>query len=93
MVVQDERKSGEQRNFRYSEWGPEAALSLCKEVAHLPCPYGGTLGEVIDKTAKDQITKVMLEEKVYGVHTHPDESENGGQTKKYLHLWMTMAMT
>lgn len=64
MVVQDERNSGEQRNFRYSEWGQEAAQALCKQVAHLPSPYGGTLGDIIEETDKDQITKVMLEEKV-----------------------------
>lgn len=28
------------------------------------CPYGGTLAEVIDKTPKDRISKVLLEEKV-----------------------------
>lgn len=28
------------------------------------CPYGGTLAEIIDKTPKDRISKVLLEEKV-----------------------------
>ncbi|GJJ74725.1 hypothetical protein EMPS_07083 [Entomortierella parvispora] len=71
MIVQDERGTGEQKNFRYSEWGPEAAETLCKQVAHLPSPYGKhTLGDIIGETAKDRITKVMLEEKCFQTWYH-----------------------
>lgn len=51
-----------------SEWGPEAAASLCDEVRHLPVPNGppgSTLGTLIDLTPKELISKVTLEEKVF----------------------------
>ncbi|KAF9387187.1 hypothetical protein CPB97_002859 [Podila verticillata] len=57
-------------SFRNSEWGPEAAEAMCKEVRHLKVPGGyddkvRTIGDLIDKTPKDLISKVMLEEKVF----------------------------
>ncbi|KAI1315186.1 hypothetical protein EDD11_001123 [Mortierella claussenii] len=66
MVTHDVRKHGthEGRNFRFSEWGPDAAAEMCERVRHLPCPYGGTVGDIIDKTPADLISKVMLEDKV-----------------------------
>ncbi|KAG0331369.1 hypothetical protein BG004_001696 [Podila humilis] len=55
--------------FRNSEWGPEAAESMCKQVRHFKVPCGKdenmTLGELIDRTPKNLISKVMLEEKVF----------------------------
>ncbi|KAG0331742.1 hypothetical protein BG004_001524 [Podila humilis] len=51
-----------------AEWGPEAAEVMCKEVRHLPVPGGKgklTMGDLIDKTPKHLISKVMLEEKVF----------------------------
>ncbi|KAG0068341.1 hypothetical protein BGZ92_004906 [Podila epicladia] len=55
---------------RNSEWGPEAAESMCKDVRHLKVPGGKdgkdwTMGDIIDLTPKDLITKVMLEEKLF----------------------------
>ncbi|KAF8937107.1 hypothetical protein EDD21DRAFT_440422 [Dissophora ornata] len=55
--------------FRNSEWGPEATESMCNEVKHFNSPYGGTLGELIDVTPKDLITKVMLEDKLFDTWT------------------------
>ncbi|KAF9276731.1 hypothetical protein BGZ74_003550, partial [Mortierella antarctica] len=57
-------------SFRNSEWGPEAAESMCKDVRHLKVPGGKggkdwTMGDIIDLTPKDLITKVMLEEKLF----------------------------
>lgn len=56
--------------FMNSEWGPEAAESMCKEVRHLKVPGGmdgkdWTMGDLIDRTPKDLLTKVMLEEKLF----------------------------
>jgi hypothetical protein len=52
-----------------SSWGPEAAEAMCNEVRHLQIPSGKhgnlTLGELIDKTPKHTISKVMLEEKIF----------------------------
>ncbi|KAF8949793.1 hypothetical protein BGZ52_004740, partial [Haplosporangium bisporale] len=59
--------------FRNSEWGPEAAEQMCKEVAHLPIPGGNgklTMKDLIDRTPKDLISKVMLEEKLFKTWHH-----------------------
>ncbi|KAG0079816.1 hypothetical protein BGZ93_008401 [Podila epicladia] len=72
MVVQqlDKESSKENDFFRNSEWGPEAAEAMCKEVRHFKVPSGRedkelTLGDLIDLSPKDLISKVMLEEKVF----------------------------
>lgn len=57
-------------SFRNSEWGPEAAESMCEEVRGFKVPGGKdgkvlTMGDIIDLTPKDLISKVMLEEKVF----------------------------
>ncbi|KAG0366470.1 hypothetical protein BGZ54_005305 [Gamsiella multidivaricata] len=67
MVTHDVRKHGtdEDRNFRFSEWSPIAAMEMCQQVRHLPCPYGGTVGDIIDHTSADLISKVMLEDKFF----------------------------
>ncbi|KAG0338065.1 hypothetical protein BG000_004611 [Podila horticola] len=55
--------------FKNSEWGPEAAEAMCNEVRDFAIPGGPNndmvLGDLIDKTPKDLISKVMLEEKVF----------------------------
>ncbi|KAG0333474.1 hypothetical protein BG000_009118 [Podila horticola] len=53
-----------------SEWAPESTETMCGEVRDYKVPggIGGrilTLGEYIDRTPKDLISKVMLEEKVF----------------------------
>ncbi|KAI7819393.1 hypothetical protein BC939DRAFT_460131 [Gamsiella multidivaricata] len=55
--------------FRNSEWGPEATESMCNEVKDFKSPYGGTLGDLIDITPKDLISKVMLEDKLFQTWT------------------------
>ncbi|KAG0332849.1 hypothetical protein BG004_001072 [Podila humilis] len=71
MVVQHLDKNSAKTNdaFRNSEWGPEAADAMCKQVRHLHVPYGKdenlTVGDLIDRTPKHLISKVMLEEKVF----------------------------
>ncbi|KAF9385103.1 hypothetical protein CPC16_008098 [Podila verticillata] len=66
MVTKDIRGEGVngERNFRFSEWGSDAALEMCNEVRHFRSPYGGTIGDIIDFTSKDLISKVMLEDKM-----------------------------
>lgn len=62
-------KESAERNdsFRNSEWGPEAAEALAREVRPFKIPGNKdgqvlTLGDYIDKTPKDLLAKVMLEE-------------------------------
>lgn len=72
MVLQFLNKEIAKSNnsFRNSEWGPEAADAMCKEVRHFKIPGGKddkvlTIGDLIDRTPKGMISKVMLEEKVF----------------------------
>ncbi|KAG0342029.1 hypothetical protein BG000_007222 [Podila horticola] len=55
--------------FCCSEWGSEAAEAMCKEVRHFQVPGGKdgkvlTIGDLIDRTPKGSVSKVMLEEKL-----------------------------
>ncbi|KAF9332303.1 hypothetical protein BG006_004823 [Podila minutissima] len=56
--------------FRSSGWGSEAAEAMCKQVRDfkVPIEHGGgnsmTIGDLIDRTPKERISKVMLEEKL-----------------------------
>ncbi|KAF9902052.1 hypothetical protein EC991_005386 [Linnemannia zychae] len=64
-------KAAEEQRFRNSdnsEWGPLAAQSMCDETRDFPIAFGNgkmTLGDLYDRTPKDLISKVMLEEKVF----------------------------
>ncbi|KAF9276266.1 hypothetical protein BGZ88_001845 [Linnemannia elongata] len=64
-------KAAEEQRFRESdnsEWGPLAAKAMCDETRHFPLPIGTkklTMGDIYDWTPKNQISKVMLEEKVF----------------------------
>ncbi|KAF9901069.1 hypothetical protein BX616_002390, partial [Lobosporangium transversale] len=55
-VVQylDSESSKSHDSFRNSEWGPEAAIAMCKEVQDFPVPGGKnndmTIGDLIDST-------------------------------------------
>ncbi|KAG0055384.1 hypothetical protein BGZ83_008776 [Gryganskiella cystojenkinii] len=61
--------SKEHDTFRDSNWGPEAASAMSKEVRTFPVHMGNgkmkTMGDLIDRTPKDLISKVVLEEKVF----------------------------
>ncbi|KAF9963800.1 hypothetical protein BGZ65_011256 [Modicella reniformis] len=51
--------------FKNIEWGPEANEDMIKEVRDFPCAFGGTMGDLIDATPKDRISRVFLEEKLF----------------------------
>ncbi|KAF8946757.1 hypothetical protein BGZ47_011501 [Haplosporangium gracile] len=56
------------RNMDNSEWGPIAAQSMCDDTRGFPIPGGNgtlTMGDLYDRTPKNLISKVMLEEKVF----------------------------
>ncbi|KAF9320282.1 hypothetical protein BG003_006672 [Podila horticola] len=72
MVIHFLDKESSKRNdsFRNSEWGPEAAEALAREVRSFKVPGGKdgavrTLGEYVDKTPRHLMSKVMLEEIVF----------------------------
>ncbi|KAF9379890.1 hypothetical protein CPC16_010549 [Podila verticillata] len=70
----DQTTSKQNESFRNSEWGPEAAEAMCNEVRDFAIPNGPNndmiLGDLIDKTPKELISKVMLEEKVFDTWYH-----------------------
>ncbi|KAF9900794.1 hypothetical protein BX616_002500, partial [Lobosporangium transversale] len=52
--------------FRNNEWAiSQANDSMLEEFRSLKCPWGGTMGELIDLTDKNLISKVFLEEKLF----------------------------
>ncbi|KAG0198626.1 hypothetical protein BGX28_007949 [Mortierella sp. GBA30] len=61
-VARAEAKAGE---GKLSEWGPEVSVEMANFVRHQPSPFKGTLGDIIDNTPKDLISKIMLEEKYF----------------------------
>ncbi|KAK3813783.1 MAG: hypothetical protein JOS17DRAFT_760957 [Linnemannia elongata] len=65
----DDETSKDNDSFRCSEWGGEAAVTMCEEVKDFPVISGGdkilTLQDLIDRTPKELISKVTLEEKVF----------------------------
>ncbi|KAG0011321.1 hypothetical protein BGZ82_003050 [Podila clonocystis] len=72
MVIHFLDKDSSKRNdsFRNSEWGPEAAEALAREVRPFKIPGGRdgkqlTLGEYVDRTPSHSMSKVMLEEIVF----------------------------
>ncbi|KAG0203750.1 hypothetical protein BGX33_008920 [Mortierella sp. NVP41] len=70
----DEESSKENDSFRNSEWGPEAAAAMCEQVSQFPIVSGGeknlTLGDLINWTPTELISKVMLEEKIFKTWSH-----------------------
>ncbi|KAF9136106.1 hypothetical protein BGW39_006902 [Mortierella sp. 14UC] len=67
--ITDPQEAKAQR-FRNSEWGPEATESMIA-VRDFPTTFGGgTLGDILDATPKDVVSKVMLEEKLFETWHH-----------------------
>ncbi|KAF8946749.1 hypothetical protein BGZ47_011493 [Haplosporangium gracile] len=69
VLFLDEESSKEDKSFSNPGWGQEAAMAMCEEVKDFPIIGGGDkrlmLQDLMDLTPKDQISKVMLEEKVF----------------------------
>ncbi|KAF9097002.1 hypothetical protein BGX23_010045 [Mortierella sp. AD031] len=65
-----EKKSSEDEN---TAWGPYAAQAMCDETRSFPIPIGDgkiTLGDLYDRTPKNLVSKVSLEEKVFKTWHH-----------------------
>ncbi|KAG0313603.1 hypothetical protein BGZ99_008716 [Dissophora globulifera] len=56
--------------LKNSEWGSEAASSMCDKIRHVKAPFGLTMGNLIDLTPRKLISKVMLEEKLFETWYH-----------------------
>ncbi|KAF9406377.1 hypothetical protein BGZ94_003137 [Podila epigama] len=54
--------------FRSTEWGPEGAEQMCRQVKDVPIVGGNgqlTIGDLIEMSPKHLITKLVIEEKVF----------------------------
>lgn len=75
-LSEETTKAAQEQRFRNtdnSEWGPLAAQAMCDETRDFSISFGGgkrTLGDLYDKTPKERIVKVMLEEKVFKTWSH-----------------------
>ncbi|KAK3819884.1 MAG: hypothetical protein J3Q66DRAFT_335742 [Benniella sp.] len=58
-------EEAEDELLRNSEWGPESSDAMIKEVREFLSPIGGTMGDLIDQTPRDTISRVFLEDKIF----------------------------
>ncbi|KAG0004562.1 hypothetical protein BGZ65_000127 [Modicella reniformis] len=56
--------------FRNSEWGPESIENTIKVFKECKVPIGGTMGDLIEATPQDLISRVYLEEKLFETWQH-----------------------
>ncbi|KAK3814912.1 MAG: hypothetical protein J3Q66DRAFT_343368 [Benniella sp.] len=56
--------------FKNSEWGSESSSSIEDDWRAFKLPIGGTIGELINSTPPELVSKVMLEEKLYTTWYH-----------------------
>ncbi|KAG0203774.1 hypothetical protein BGX33_008916 [Mortierella sp. NVP41] len=68
-VVQLSTKESEDEQFRNSEWGPEMNEKMIKQVYDFKTPYG-KLGDLIDQTPRERISRVFLEDILYETWNH-----------------------
>ncbi|KAG0354423.1 hypothetical protein BC939DRAFT_493328 [Gamsiella multidivaricata] len=64
VQIQLSQATAEDKSFRNTEWGPEGNEVMIKEIRDFATPYG-PLGQFIDMTPRDRISKVFLEEKMF----------------------------
>ncbi|KAF9365956.1 hypothetical protein BGX34_007315 [Mortierella sp. NVP85] len=60
----------EARQFRNSHWEPMSIEDMYKDFENMPCPWGGTMGEIMKMTPKDRISKVYPEKKLFKTWHH-----------------------
>ncbi|GJJ68649.1 hypothetical protein EMPS_00995 [Entomortierella parvispora] len=60
----------EKIKFRNSEWGPESNPEFIDQVKDFKVPGGGTLGNLIKATPEANISRVLLEEKLFETWSH-----------------------
>ncbi|KAG0017929.1 hypothetical protein BGZ81_010466 [Podila clonocystis] len=58
-------KESKETSFRNAEWVPEANKTTIDEIRNYPLKEGGVLGDLIDATDTDLISKVYFEEKLF----------------------------
>ncbi|KAF9101918.1 hypothetical protein BGX27_011278 [Mortierella sp. AM989] len=84
------KEEAEAMRFKNSEWGPESNEAMIKNINNLPCPLGGTLGELIEDTPKELISKIFLEEKNFLTWHHGRTVLIGDAAHKVQFSWNIM---
>ncbi|KAG0214005.1 hypothetical protein B0O80DRAFT_457230 [Mortierella sp. GBAus27b] len=69
VQIQLTAASAEDQSFRNTEWGPEGNESMIKDIYNFATPYG-PLGQFIERTPRERISKVFLEEKMFETWHH-----------------------
>ncbi|KAF9959408.1 hypothetical protein BGZ65_000427, partial [Modicella reniformis] len=70
LGMQLSKKQAREQRFGNAEWGPEAIEAMYKDFVDLPVPWGGTMGDIMEDTPKDRISKVFIEDKVFKTWYH-----------------------
>ncbi|KAF9351665.1 hypothetical protein BGX34_000426 [Mortierella sp. NVP85] len=65
LGIQLSEAEAKAQQFRNSEWGPESNEVMVQQLRELPCPWGGSMSDIVDATPKHLISKVFLEEKLF----------------------------
>ncbi|KAI1308715.1 hypothetical protein EDD11_004256 [Mortierella claussenii] len=68
--VLDKSTSRVDKAYTASEWGPQGTEAMCQQVRHLLLRPSMTMGDLIDLCPKENILKVMLEEKIFETWAH-----------------------
>ncbi|KAI9231894.1 MAG: hypothetical protein BYD32DRAFT_466740 [Podila humilis] len=63
--LQMNKEESKEMMFRNTGWGSEANEHFINEVRDFPIKHGGILGDLIDATPNDMISKVYIEEKLH----------------------------
>ncbi|KAG0049879.1 hypothetical protein BGZ83_005310 [Gryganskiella cystojenkinii] len=60
----------ESEKFRNSEWSSERTAEIISVVKDFEAPCGGTLGDLINLTPPDKVSRVFLEDKLFETWAH-----------------------
>ncbi|KAF9142597.1 hypothetical protein BG015_000747 [Linnemannia schmuckeri] len=63
-------KEATQHKFKNSEWGSDTSDPMIKEVRDFLIPMGGTMGDLIDSSPRETISRVFLEDKLFDTWHH-----------------------
>ncbi|KAF9102245.1 hypothetical protein BGX27_011117 [Mortierella sp. AM989] len=70
MTIQLDSTKASKEMFKNSEWGPDANEGMIKEIRNYRSHLGGVIGDLIDDTPRDMISRVFLEEKMFETWHH-----------------------
>lgn len=72
------------KTIRNCEWGPESFDALAQDWRSFKLPIGGTIGDMIEATPRELISRVVLEEKLHQTWFHKGTVLMGDAAHKML---------